>query len=79
MAFTFEGTIEIPLEEFYLWAEANYGLGGSYERCYGVPTVNKDNHTIEISVAGSDVSNPAEWLEKPKAVLEWKEDVIPNY
>jgi hypothetical protein len=79
MAFTFEGKLEIPLEEFYSWAGDNYGLGGVYERCYGVPTVNKDNHTIEISFAGSDTSNPAEWREKPKAALEWKEQDIPNY
>jgi hypothetical protein len=78
MAFTFEGTIEIPLEEFYSWVGDNYGLR-NYRRCYGVPTVNKDNQTIEISVAGSDISNPAEWLEKPKSVLEWKERGIPNY
>jgi hypothetical protein len=72
--FTSEGTIEIDLVEFWNWVgNEHYAVPrGSVVR-YGVPRVNKDNMTLDIDFAASTVGNPADWIQKPKAVTQWNE------
>jgi hypothetical protein len=66
-----EGTIEINLEEFWVWVAKQHADMG--ETLYGVPRVNKSNKTIEIDFAASTDGNPVEWAEKPKALKQWDE------
>ena len=37
----------------------------------GVPTVNADNQTIELSYAFGTDCHPKEWMEKSEAEKEW--------
>lgn len=72
MSFTAEGTIEIDLAEFYAWVYQNYAPCKGAEYRYGVPRANKHNQTLEIDFAMGTECNPAEWVEKPEAVKQWK-------
>ena len=71
---TQEGTIEIPLEEFWEWVQKTYAdhMNGM-ETSYGVPRVNKGNDTLEIDFAAADDGHPSQWAEKPKSVKQWEE------
>jgi hypothetical protein len=74
--FTSEGTIEIDLVEFWNWVCKEHlpvaPVHGAEIR-YGVPRVNKDNMTLDIDFAASTDCNPADWIQKPKAVTQWNE------
>jgi hypothetical protein len=72
MGRTYEGMIEIPLEEFWAFVE-KYNTSSGDEVAYGVPRVNKGNHCVEIDFAASSDGPPADWAEPPKAVTQWKE------
>jgi hypothetical protein len=75
MALTAEGTLEIPMEEFWNWVFTSYGVGGMVS-LYGIPRFNKNTNSIEITVAMGDQTNPNEWATKPKALLEWSEKTV---
>lgn len=80
MAISAEGIIEIPLEEFFNWVSERENLRG-YERSFGVPKTNKINQTLEVTFALSDTCDPIDWVEKPKCLLEWKDEQksdVPN-
>jgi hypothetical protein len=74
MSYTAEGTIEIPLEDFFGWVYTNYSpcYMSGVEFQHGVPRVNKSNNTIEVDFAMGTDCNPAQWKEKPKFMEEWK-------
>ncbi len=66
-----EGTIEIPMEDF--WEFVNkYHEHKKAELAFGVPKVNHLNNTININYAFGNDSDPREWSEEPTAVKEWK-------
>lgn len=70
MSCTYEGTIEIDLEDFAEFV-ANYHPEAP-SVAYGVPRVNKSNETIEIDFAvGTDDCGPSDWAEKPKCLKQW--------
>jgi len=72
--FASEGTIEIDLIEFWDWVgDEHYAVPRGSVVHYGVPRVNKDNMTLVIDFAASTVGNPADWIQKPKAVTQWNE------
>ena len=77
---TQEGTIEIPLEEFWTWVQHNYAsrLEGM-EIVYGVPRIPKGNGTMEIDFAASTEGSPHDWGVKPKAVLQWDAETSPDF
>lgn len=70
---TYEGTIEISLEEFWDFVEKLHPNDKNLEIRYGVPRINIENQTIDIDFAASSESNPSEWVIKPKAVTQWEE------
>lgn len=72
MSFTAEGTIEINLEEFFTWVYENYAPSNGAEYQYGVPRVNKSNHTLEIDFAMATGCNPQDWMEQPDALKQWE-------
>lgn len=74
MATTGEGTIEIPLEDFWSYVDGYNIIEGNYN-LYGKPKVNLDNNTLEIIFAFSDSGDPREWGEKSEAEKSWKEKV----
>jgi hypothetical protein len=67
-----EGTIEIPMEEFWEFVH-QYDPVDGLESSYGVPRIIKDGQTMEIDFAASSEGSPADWANKPKAVLQWEE------
>ena len=72
MSCTYEGMIEIPLEDFWQFVARYHPKDG--QPCYGVPRANKGNGTLEIDFAmGTDDVSPYEWAEKPKALRQWEE------
>jgi hypothetical protein len=73
MSFTAEGTIEIPMEDFFNWLYENYAPCSGVEYQYGVPRVNKSNQTLEIDFAMATDCNPNVWVEKPSVMKQWKE------
>lgn len=74
MSFTAEGTIEIDLADFFEWIYDNYvPTKGGVEYQYGVPRVNKSNHTLEIDFAMATECNPKDWFEKPNVLKQWEE------
>ena len=73
MSFTAEGTIEIDLTEFWGWVHINYNPNPSAEVQYGVPRVNKSNHTMEIDFAMGTETNPKDWFVKPDVLNQWEE------
>jgi hypothetical protein len=70
MSFTASGTIEIDTAEFFTWVYQNYAPAKGVEYQYGVPRVNKDNHTIEIDFAMATDSHPKDWAN---VVKQWEE------
>lgn len=70
MSVTYEGTIEIPLEDFWQWV-AQHAPTRSHEVAYGVPRVNVENSTLDIDFAASDECDPRAWAEQPRAVTQW--------
>lgn len=72
MAACYDGTIDIPLEEFWEFV-AKYHDKTSGEVAYGVPKVRKGGGYMEISFAVSSEGHPSEWAVKPAAVTEWEE------
>lgn len=69
---TQEGVIEIPLEDFWNWmikVHAHNLVG--METAFGVPRVNKENQTIEVSFAASSDGDPKSWATPPKCMTEW--------
>ena len=74
MASRGEGTIEIPLEDFWRYAN-EYHEHSSAELFYGVPRVNNGNQVIEIDYMYNSGINPTEEFdfEKSKCKLQWDE------
>lgn len=71
MSATSEGTVYIPLEEFWEFV-AKYNDTHASEVAYGVPRINPDNPSeMEIDFAASTEGHPSEWADKPKAVRQW--------
>jgi hypothetical protein len=73
MSFTAEGTIEIDLADFFDWVYKEYVPCKGVEYQYGVPRVNKSNHTMEIDFAMGTETNPKEWFVKPDVLKQWEE------
>jgi hypothetical protein len=71
MGMTSEGTISIPLTEFWKFV-AKFHDNTSAEVAYGVPRVSV-NDDLEIDFAASTEGPPKDWMHKPKAVLQWEE------
>jgi len=72
--FTSEGTIEIDLVEFWNWVgNEHYAVPLGSVVLYGVSRVNKSNMTLDIDFAASTDGNPADWIQKPRAVTQWEE------
>lgn len=72
MAITGEGTIEIPLEDFWSYVD-EYNIVKDNYVIYGKPTINLDNQTLEIKFAFSDEGDPYKWSEKSEAEESWEE------
>ena len=72
MAASYEGLIEIPLEEFWEFV-TKYHDKTIGEIAYGIPRVNRSNATIEISFAVGTECHPSGWAKKPLAVMEWEQ------
>jgi len=71
MGMTSEGTVYIPLADFWEFV-AKYNDTKMSEVAYGVPRINTDNpHEMEIDFAASTEGHPMDWMEKPKAVKQW--------
>ena len=71
MSVTSEGTVSIPMEEFWAFV-AKYNDTNMSEVAYGVPRINPENpDEMEIDFAASTDGHPAEWAVKPKAVKQW--------
>lgn len=71
MGMTSEGTVSIPLTEFWKLV-ADYMDSKTAEIQYGVPCVNTLNDTIDIDFAASTEGHPNDWVEKPKASVQWE-------
>lgn len=71
MAASYEGSIDIPLEDFWEFV-AKYHDKTSGEIAYGVPRFHKGGGYMEISFAVSAEGHPGEWAAKPAAVTEWE-------
>ena len=69
MSACYEGTIDIPLDEFWEFV-AKYHDKTSGEVAYGVPKFHSGY--MEISFAVSSEGHPSEWAKKPPAVTEWE-------
>jgi hypothetical protein len=73
MGMTCEGTIGIPLVEFWEFvAQQDHGVK-SAQVSYGVPRVSADGDRLEIDFAASTEGHPFEWVKKPEAKLQWDE------
>lgn len=70
MATFCEGTVEIDLVDFweFVLSRAEFKRG---EHAFVVPRVNKGNQTIEIDLAYSTDSNPADLATKPECLNQW--------
>ena len=74
MAFDIEnGTVSIDLADFWMFVQKYLPDFDGAEIAYGVPRVNKSNSTIEIDYSVSTEGTPYDWVNKPKAVLQWEE------
>jgi hypothetical protein len=69
---TYEGVIEIPLEEYVEFVRG-FLPNPKDNVIIGPPRASRNNETIEVSFAGTSSvdSPPAEWGIPPKAKLEW--------
>lgn len=70
MAYDGEGTIRIPLEEFWELIQ-KFHEHKDAELHFGVPQC--DGYDVVINYAYSSICNPADWSKKPKCSEEWKE------
>lgn len=68
MSASYEGTIDIPLEDFWEFV-SKYHDKTSGEVAYGVPKFHPGYMEISFAV-GSD-GHPSDWATKPAAVTEW--------
>jgi hypothetical protein len=68
---TYEGLLEIPLEEFWDFV-VKYLPDELDEMYYGVPRINQQNYTMEIDYAGDSTGSPENWKVLPKAVTQWR-------
>lgn len=73
MAHDGEGTIYIPLAEFWEFVQKYAPGDGSAEISFGVPRVEDGGEDLMISYAFSTECPPSDWSKKPKAVTEWAE------
>ena len=71
MAASYDGTIDIPLEDFWEFV-SKYHDKTSGEIAYGVPKFTKSSGYMEISFAVASEGSPSEWAVKPAAVTEWE-------
>jgi hypothetical protein len=68
MAYDGEGTLYIPLEEFWMWVQ-QYHPNLKCEIAYGVPRfVDGD---LVIDYAFSSDTDPRSWAKKPKCLEQW--------
>jgi hypothetical protein len=67
-----EGTVEIPLNEFWEFVAKYNDIRGA-ETLYGVPRPHKGNGMIEIDFAFSTECKPVDWAEKSEAQKQWDE------
>lgn len=68
---SYEGSIEIPLEDFWRFI-GRYGPKTGGYVAYGVPKADKATGTLSVAFAVGDETPPAEWARKPDAVTEWE-------
>lgn len=73
MAITGEGTIEIPLEDFWKFLN-NYHNHKGDVLVFGVPKTDIEGQCIIVNYAYDSIDSPQEWLEKPKCLKEWKQE-----
>lgn len=71
MACTYEGVIEIPLEDFWAFV-SRYHPHTTGEVVYGVPKPDKGAGTLNIAFAVGDDTHPNQWAVKPEAVTQWE-------
>jgi hypothetical protein len=71
MAYDAEGSVYIPLEEFWIFA-MKYLPKTHAEFAFGKPRIVDDD--IVFDYAASTVCNPKDWAEKPKAITSWDEN-----
>ena len=69
MAYNGEGTIFIPLDEFWEFVSRYHDFKGA-ATVFGVPRV--ESNDLVIDFAFSTGSDPNAWPQKPKAALQWK-------
>lgn len=70
MAHDGEGKIYIPLEDFWKFVQG-YVPQSDAETVFGVPQFTDED--VVVDYAFSTECNPAEWVKKPKALLQWEE------
>lgn len=69
-----EGTIEIPMEEFWRFVyRYDPTQQSGMETAYGVPRITQDGNTMEIDFAAASEGDPNDWAVKPKCTLQWEE------
>jgi hypothetical protein len=66
-----QGTIYIPLEEFWAFVRKYAPGDGAEEVRFGVPRATDGD--IEIDYAFSTECAPEGWSKKPPAVTQWEE------
>ena len=70
MGYIGEGTVTIPMEEFWEFVE-QYLPGGSGEIAYGVPRVNTEDDRLEVDFAVNTDCHPSDQHEKPEPLQQW--------
>ena len=71
MAYDGEGTVYIPLEEFWEFVQRYVPVTKGAETAFGVPRVECGD--LVIDYACSTDCHPTEWATPPKAVQQWKD------
>jgi hypothetical protein len=64
-----EGTIYIPLAEFWTFVE-KYNPAKCTETLFGVPRVVDEDIVIDYAFSTED--HPSSWAEKPKPASQWE-------
>ena len=72
MASNGQGTIYIPLDEFWSFV-AQYAPKHGGEVLYGLPRITAGGEDLEVDYAFSTECHPDTWAAKPPAVLQWVE------
>lgn len=70
-----QGTVEIPLEDFWAFT-AKYQYVEDCETFYGVPRVNKDNHVIEVDYMYNSSCNPQDEVGFKDSVCKKQWDLL---